>query len=192
MAKKNKKKNKRGGGTKILGEVSTTLISILVGAIVESLIERLLQQTSSHNIDDNKDSDRHHSNKTLESGNLDRDRPQERHATNHNLIKNVVSRLVNNVGQVKLTRKELLDIVSPFVKESTFTLNDVVATLKNGTRRAVQSPINSVVANEAEMIFPGVTETLKNVTSTIALNDTNNIADNNGKKKNKKKKKKKS
>lgn len=192
MAKKNKNKNKRGGGTKILGEVSTTLISILVGAIVESLIERLLQQTSSHNIDDNKDSDRHHNNKALESGDNTHYRAKEPKPTERNLVKNIASRLVNNVGQVKLTRKELLDIVSPFVKESTFTLNDVVASLKNGTRRAVQSPINSVVANEAEMVFPGVTETLKNVTNAIALNDTDNISDNKGKKKNKKKKKKKS
>jgi len=187
MAKKtSKKKNKRGGRDKILGEVATTLISILVGAIVESLIERLLQPTPSHNIDDDEDSARHQHSKILESSDRDRSDAKDR----HHPIKNVVSKLANNVGQVQLTRKELLEAVSSFAKKPTFNLDDVSDILKNITKRAVESSINPV-GNEAEVVFEGVTDTLRNITNTIDLNDTDR-SDKKDKKKNKKKKKKKS
>lgn len=180
MAKTSKKKKRRGGG-KIFGDVTTTLISILVGAIVESVTERLIQQLSSHNIDNDEHSDRHHNNEV----------PQERHHTHHNpIIKNSLSELRDRVGNVKLTRKDLLEAVSSFAKDPTFNLNDVVALLKDVTTRAVTSSINTV-GNEAGVAFEGATDTLKNVTNTLVLNDTDTF-DKKDKKKTKKKKKKKS
>lgn len=179
MAKtKSKKKNQRGEAN-IFGNAGTTFLTILVGAIVESVVERLLQQVSSNNSnnigDDNSD-----------SSEVKSEVQQHRDRARDNPIKTVVSKLRDNVGNAKLTRKELIQVVRSFAQDPTLNLTDVVDTIKDVTRQAVQSSINNI-GNEAEVAFEEATGTLKNVTNAIEPNDI----DTSGKKDKKKGKKKK-